>query len=164
MAAKYVLMVLGIFFGDLWVKNRIEGMPEEEMEKGQAHTHMERSCIGKTERRHGLIVIRRHHNRGAVLNFGENRRWAVTTAALTMTGILTVLFILSLGHKGNRILKIGLSLLLGGAFSNAYDRLKRGYVVDYFSIDVKWEPLRRIVFNLSDFCIMIGAMLVAIEV
>ena len=52
--------------------------------------------------------------------------------------------------------------LLGGAFSNAYDRLKRGYVVDYFSLNLKWEPLRRVVFNISDFCILIGAMLVAI--
>ncbi len=140
-----MLMVPGIFFGDLWIKNRIEGMEEEEFPQ-----------------RHGFIVVRRHHNRGAMLNFGENHRRAVTAAALAMTGLLTVFFILSLGHKGRGLLKAGLSLLLGGAFSNAYDRLRRGHVVDYFSIDLKWEPLRRIVFNLSDFCIMVGAMLVAL--
>ena len=28
MAVKYVLVVLGIFSGDLWIKNRIEGMTE----------------------------------------------------------------------------------------------------------------------------------------
>lgn len=142
-----MLIILGIFFGDLRIKNGIEGMTEEELKQ-----------------RHSFIVVRRHHNRGAMLNFGESRRWAVTAAALAMTGVMSVFFILSLGHKGNGLLKAGLSLLLGGAFSNAYDRLKRGYVVDYFSIDLKWEPLRRVVFNLSDFCIMIGAMLVAIGV
>lgn len=142
-----MLMVPGIFLGDLWIKNRIEGMPEEEFLRS---------------RRHGFIVVRRHHNRGAMLNFGENHRRTVTAAALAVTGLLTVVFLLSLGHKGRGLLKAGLSLLLGGAFSNAYDRLKRGYVVDYFSIDLGWKPLRRIVFNLSDFCIMIGAMLVAI--
>ena len=55
------------------------------------------------------------------------------------------------------------SLLLGGAFSNTYDRLKRKYVVDYFSFGVKWEPLRAIVFNISDFCILIGALIIAIK-
>lgn len=164
MAAKYVLTVLGIFFGDLWVKNRIEGMTEEEIQKRQAGGSGKRPCREKQGQRHGLIVVRRYHNTGAMLGFGEGHRWAVTAAALTMTGFLTVVFVLSLGHKGGGLLKAGLSLLLGGAFSNAYDRLKRGYVVDYFSIDIKWEPLRRVVFNLSDFCIMIGAMLVAIGI
>lgn len=152
MAVRYVLMALGIFFGDLWMKNKIEGM--EEPEQGD----LSRPCCA----RHGLIMIRRHRNRGAILNLGESRSRAVTAAALMMTGALTILFVLSLGQKGKGLLKAGLSMLLGGAFSNAYDRLKRGYVVDYFSLDLKWEPLRRVVFNLSDFCIMIGAMLVAV--
>ena len=52
---------------------------------------------------------------------------------------------------------MGLSVLLGGSFSNTYDRLKRKYVVDYFSFNVKCCGIRRIVFNISDFCIMIGA-------
>lgn len=63
---------------------------------------------------------------------------------------------------GNRLLRVGLALLLGGAFSNTYDRLKRKYVVDYLSFGVRWKGLRRIVFNVSDFCILIGAMLSAL--
>lgn len=160
MAAKYVLIVLGVFFGDLRIKNGIEGMSEEEIEKKQLCRHGKGQACKKKGK--SVIVLRRHHNRGAVLNFGENRRRAVTAAALAMTGVLTVLFIFSLGHKGGGLLKAGLSLLLGGAFSNAYDRLKRGYVVDYFSVNTKWKPLGKVVFNLSDFCIMIGAMLVVI--
>ena len=39
------------------------------------------------------------------------------------TLILTVVFIVSLGHRGNNLLRLGLSLLLGGAFNNTYDRL-----------------------------------------
>lgn len=57
------------------------------------------------------------------------------------------------------MLKTGLSILLGGAYSNTYDRLVRGYVVDYFGFQVKNERLRNIVFNISDFCIMIGALI-----
>ena len=76
--------------------------------------------------------------------------------------ILTVVFIVSLGHRGNNLLRLGLSLLLGGAFSNTYDRLRRGYVVDYVSFPVKWQAFRKIVFNCSDFCIIIGALLSAL--
>ena len=39
------------------------------------------------------------------------------------------------------------------------DRLTRGYVVDYFSFNVKWEKLRRLVFNISDFFILGGTLL-----
>ena len=76
--------------------------------------------------------------------------------------LIAVLFVVSLGHRGNRLLRVGLALLLGGAFSNTYDRLKRKYVVDYLSFGVRWKGLRRIVFNVSDFCILIGAMLSAL--
>ena len=57
------------------------------------------------------------------------------------------------------MMKTGLALLLGGALSNTYDRLKRKYVVDYFSFGVKWKRLRNIVFNISDFCILAGTLL-----
>ena len=52
--------------------------------------------------------------------------------------------------------------MLGGAFSNTYDRLKRKYVVDYVSFPVKNEKIRNVVFNISDFCIMIGALLMVL--
>ncbi|MDE6319457.1 MAG: signal peptidase II, partial [Lachnospiraceae bacterium] len=40
-----------------------------------------------------------------------------------------------------------------------YDRLVRKYVVDYVSFPVRNPRIRRIVFNISDFCILIGALL-----
>ncbi len=57
------------------------------------------------------------------------------------------------------LIKLGLSFVVGGAFSNVYDRLVRRYVVDYFSFNVKWERLRRIVFNISDLFIFLGSFL-----
>ena len=83
----------------------------------------------------------------------------VAAVSFLLTAVIFVFFVLTLGQKGNGLLKAGLSLLLGGAFSNTYDRLRRKYVVDYFSFGVKWQRLRCVVFNLSDFCIMIGAVL-----
>lgn len=60
-------------------------------------------------------------------------------------------------HKGRVADKIGLSILLGGAVSNLYDRLARHYVVDYFSI--QYGKLKKVVFNLGDFFIFLGAII-----
>lgn len=97
-----------------------------------------------------------------MLNLGARQSRRVAALSVLLCIVMTCAFVLSLGHRGNLTLRTGLSLLLGGSFSNTYDRLKRKYVVDYFSFNVKWKPLRRIVFNLSDFCIIVGALLTAL--
>lgn len=51
--------------------------------------------------------------------------------------------------------KLALSLVLGGAISNLYDRLVRRYVVDYFSL--QFGKLKKVVFNLGDIFIFLGA-------
>lgn len=140
-------LIAAVFSGDLWIKNYIERTGTEGVTRSL--------CNGK-------VMIRRHHNRGIALNVGQSRQMLVAALSVVMTLVAFVCFVVSLGQKGNNILRIGLSLLLGGAFSNTYDRLKRKYVVDYFSFGVKWRKLRSIVFNLSDFCIMTGAVVAAI--
>ena len=111
----------------------------------------------------GRILLRKYHNKGACMNLGEKKSNVVAGLSLILTTALALVFLFTLTRHGNGWLKAGLSLLLGGAFSNTYDRLKRKYVVDYFSFGVKWEPLRAIVFNISDFCILIGALIIAIK-
>jgi len=56
---------------------------------------------------------------------------------------------------------IALSLILGGAAGNLWDRLARGRVVDFLLFYIKqyqWP-----VFNLADSCIVIGAGLLLVE-
>ena len=93
--------------------------------------------------------------------FMENRRKLVAWISLFLTLFMTV-GVLLFGRKWNRMIKIGLSFVLGGAYSNTYDRIFRNYVVDYISFNVKNKKIRQIVFNVADFCIMIGAILVVI--
>lgn len=111
----------------------------------------------------GRLYLTRYHNHGAFLNLGQNRPEFIKGLSAGLCLACTVLFVLTLGTKGKTLLKAGLSLLLGGAFSNTYDRLVRGYVVDYFGFNVKNERLKNIVFNISDFCIMIGAAVSALR-
>lgn len=117
---------------------------------------------GKEKKRlKGLLLFRLHHNRGAVLNAGQKKRPVVAALSVLLVTGVAAAFVLSLG-RGNRMLKTGLSMLLGGGFSNTYDRLRRKYVVDYFSFGFGGKRFSRIVFNLSDFGIIIGAVMAAL--
>lgn len=141
---KYVAVILGIFGIEFGIKEYVEKNKTE----------------GITEKRPGsFLLIRKHHNRGAVLNMGENRRRLVAGLSVALTVFATIVFGITLSMAGRELLKWGLALLLGGAYSNTYDRLVRKYVVDYVSFDVPIKGLRRIIFNIGDFCIMIGALL-----
>ena len=142
-----IAIIAGIFLGDLWIKNHIE----KNIVDGEI-----RKKLG------GRLLIRKYHNRGAMLNAGEKKSVLVAALSVVLSLGVAVILVLSLGRRGNNLLRIGLSLMLGGAFSNTYDRLKRKYVVDYVSFGVKWKGFRSIVFNISDFCIMIGALLTAL--
>lgn len=144
----YLGIAAVIFFGDLFVKNYME----KTLEWGK-----EKECFG------GFLILRKHHNKGAFLNAGQKRSPAVAGISVLLTVLVCILFAVTLGRRGSVLLKTGLSLLLGGAFSNTYDRLKRKYVVDYFSFKVRWKPLANIIFNLSDFGIIIGAMITALN-
>ena len=138
---QYLAVLLGIFGLELKIKNKIEETKKE----------------GQTEEKcGGFLLIRKHHNRGAFLNTGQHRPKLITAVSLLLTAILTVFYVLTLGTAGKGLLKWGLTLLLGGAYSNPYDRLARKYVVDYVSFNLPFG-LRKIIFNIGDFCIMIGA-------
>ncbi|MFI3212276.1 MAG: signal peptidase II [Eubacteriales bacterium] len=144
----YILGIIGIFTGDYFLKNWIDKNKEEKKP--------ELICNGK-------LKIQKYYNYGAFLNIGEKTSRIVAVISLVLSLILTILFIITLGKSGKSALKVGLTFLLGGAFSNTYDRLVRGRVIDYVSFPCRWKKFSQIVFNISDFCIIIGAMITAIS-
>ena len=141
------VLAVGIFLLDLLIKNYME----KHLEEGETRSF----CEGK-------LLLRKYHNRGAFLDLGEKKQGVVALISLLLTLFMTVVFLTTFSFRGNAALKAGLALLLGGAYSNTYDRLTRRYVVDYVSFPVKNERFRRIVFNISDFCILIGALLMTL--
>ena len=144
---RYILLIVGIFGVELGIKNHVEKHRKEEEE---------RPALG------GALLLRKYHNRGAFLDMGERVRPLIALVSVMLSLVMTAVFVMTLGSRGSAVLKTGLALLLGGAYSNTYDRLRRKYVVDYFSFGVKWQKLRRVVFNLSDFCIAVGAMMLVL--
>lgn len=140
----YIMIASAIFLLETKIKEYIEN--NKEMHK-------------KEEILNGNIIIERYHNKGAMLNFLENNVKLVKNISLTLLGILLLIFIFLLPRKGDKLLKFALSLILGGALSNVYDRFTKDYVVDYFS----FKFLKKIVFNISDICIFTGSLLIAIR-
>jgi signal peptidase II len=138
----YILIVTVIVVMEHYIKNYIE----ENKQLG------ERQEILK-----GKITIRKYYNKGAFLNFLENKKEMVKTISCVLLGLLLLLFTIMLPKKGNKVFKLGLSLALGGAISNVADRVLRGYVIDYFSINYK--KLKTVIFNLADMAILLGSLL-----
>lgn len=139
-------LITGILFGS---DNLIKKKREEKSEK--------------YDLLHGNVHIMTYHNYGACLNLLEKYPFVVKFISVFFTCFITSIFLLSLGKCGKGILKTGLAFLLGGAFSNTYDRMKKGYVVDYINFPKAPGKLKQVVFNLSDFAILIGALLIAFQ-
>lgn len=117
----------------------------------------------KKEYLNGAVRITTYHNYGAFLNSGDKKPFLVKLVSILLSLGLTVLFLLSFTQYGKKELQLGLAFLLGGAYSNTYDRLKRGYVVDYLSFPRLPGKLKTVVYNISDFCILLGACLIIIK-
>ncbi|MBQ8038543.1 MAG: signal peptidase II [Lachnospiraceae bacterium] len=111
----------------------------------------------------GNVHIMTYHNYGAFLNSGDRKPILVKWISILLTLLMTALFILSFTKYGNKELRTGLAFLLGGAYSNTYDRIKKGFVTDYLNFPKLPGKIRNIVFNISDFCILIGCGLILIK-
>jgi signal peptidase II len=100
-----------------------------------------------------LVSLRVVHNTGVAFGLLQGK-----TVLVILSGILFILFFIFfvIRQKHTILKKIFLSMILGGALCNLYDRIFLGYVVDY--IDLGWWP----VFNLSDSLISVGCTLMVI--
>jgi signal peptidase II len=114
----------------------------------------------------GLLDIIHVRNTGVAFGFlnestmDEGLKVILTTtlAALALVGIA---FYARHVPPHEKLARIGLSLILGGAVGNLIDRLRLGYVVDY--VDVYWEGWHFWAFNIADASITIGAVFVFLE-
>jgi signal peptidase II len=82
----------------------------------------------------------------------------IVIAAIALIAIS--LYARQLGRH-ERLSRIGLALILGGALGNLTDRAISGYVVDF--VDVYWGNAHFWAFNLADAAISAGAVLVLLD-
>jgi signal peptidase II len=82
----------------------------------------------------------------------------VMSNILTLVGILIVAYMLVLLKNENESTKkLALSIIIGGALGNIFDRLLDGYVTDF--LHLKINNFSFFIFNIADASITIGAVL-----
>src|ERR1700683_248400 len=82
--------------------------------------------------------------------------------AFSVIALTVVLVLLWKNHHAHIATGVGLSLIMGGALGNLWDRLAHGRVVDFLLVYIKqyqWP-----VFNLADSAIVVGAGLLIVEI
>ncbi|MDD3412733.1 MAG: signal peptidase II [Lachnospiraceae bacterium] len=153
---KYLTLALGIFLSDSYIKNRVEKPFGKNVVVQEAREpEKERNIL------YNKIKLRKHHNKGVALNAFDKKQPVVAVVSSVLTALLGGALFVAEKNRENHGYRLGLAFLLGGAMSNSWDRLKRHYVVDYFSVNTKCKKLKDIVFNISDCFIMTGALLTA---
>lgn len=125
-----------------------------------AEKHLEDDVV--REAAGGWLLLRKLHNQGIALGKLSDKPRAVLWTTAAVAGTLLLSFTALLHTDGQKMLKAGYAMLLGGGLNNLADRKKNGYVRDYFSFNVRWKKLQRLVFNLSDIFIFLGAALMVI--
>lgn len=103
------------------------------------------------------IQLKRVHNPGILMGGGKED----PSAVMVFTGSLLTMFLLgnrkALHGREGAVKSVSANLIAAGAASNLRDRIKYGYVVDYFSLPVK--KIRNVYFNLGDLMILSGSLL-----
>jgi signal peptidase II len=86
---------------------------------------------------------------------------ALLTLGLAVAALIGIGYYARQLHPGERLARLGLSFILGGAVGNLVDRVRHGYVIDF--IDVYWRGWHFWAFNVADAAITAGAALVLLE-
>jgi signal peptidase II len=113
----------------------------------------------------GFFRLTHTENTGAAFSLFADSPSHWKTALLIGFSVLAMVIVAVLLWKQSRALSItgiALSLILGGAVGNLWDRVASGRVVDFLLFYIKhyqWP-----VFNLADSSIVIGASLLVLEI
>lgn len=98
----------------------------------------------------GFLWLRLVHNRGAAFGIFQGKVFLLVLIAIFFIAMM-IWWIRT--QKLTKAEQVAMAMIIGGALCNLYDRIVRGYVVDYF--DLGWFP----VFNISDSFICVGCFL-----
>lgn len=112
----------------------------------------------------GFLDFTHVRNTGAAFGFLNLVDFPFKTLVLavvaTVALIAVALYASSLGHH-QRLARIGLALIIGGAAGNLIDRLVEGSVVDF--VDVYWRTYHFWAFNVADSAISIGVAVMILD-
>jgi signal peptidase II len=147
---SYLLIALGVVLLDRWSKRLVA-------RRISMYSHIQ--IIP------GFFRLTHTENTGAAFSLFADSTNPWKTGLLIAFSVIALLVVLVMLWKNNHAhvtTGIALSLIMGGAFGNLWDRATSGRVVDFLLFYVKryqWP-----VFNLADSAIVVGAGLLVVEI
>jgi signal peptidase II len=112
----------------------------------------------------GFFSLTRVHNTGAaygLLNDIDIPYKAAFMALIQTAALVGLAAYAATLAPAQRLTRIGLSFVIGGAIGNLIDRISTGYVLDFF--DVYWRGWHFWAFNIADASITIGVALMILD-
>jgi signal peptidase II len=112
----------------------------------------------------GFFSLTRVHNTGAafgLLNAIDIPYKTAVMALVQTTALVGLAAYAATLAPGQRLTRVGLSFVIGGAVGNLIDRVSAGYVLDFF--DFYWRGWHFWAFNIADASITIGVALMILD-
>lgn len=91
-------------------------------------------------------------NIGAAFSIFEGQRVMLAAIALVISAV--IVYMLYRNNRSQKLENLSLSMILGGALGNLFDRLYHGFVVDF--LDVNFGHWHYPTFNIADCAICVG--------
>ena len=149
----YLLIAFGVIALDAWSKWLVS-------------THVDlHDAITLIPNLFQLVHVR---NTGAAFGIGANAESHIVPLMLNIGAIGVFFVVVAYAFRTavtDRLLQIGLHLILGGAIGNLIDRFRLGYVVDFLDVYVNWggQAHHWPAFNVADSAICIGIALLFVD-
>ena len=97
-------------------------------------------------------------NKGVAFSMLYGKRLFIIIVSLILLFILLYIIKKDLKDGINKLKITSYGMILGGVLGNLFDRIIRGYVVDYIAV------FSFPIFNIADICITVGVFLLVIEI
>jgi signal peptidase II len=113
----------------------------------------------------GWLSLTRVHNTGAafgMLNDVDFPFKSVVVMLVALGALAGVAWYSASLPADNRIARLGIAAVLGGAVGNLIDRAAAGYVLDF--VDAYWNDWHFWAFNVADAAITVGVTLMLVDV
>jgi signal peptidase II len=111
-----------------------------------------------------LVALTRVHNTGAAFGMFNSMEFPGKTLMLTLVATVAlagVAWYAASVPPADRLARVGITSILGGAIGNLIDRATAGYVLDF--VDVSWRGWHFWAFNVADAAISIGVVLMILD-
>ncbi|MFA5911383.1 MAG: signal peptidase II [Vicinamibacterales bacterium] len=113
----------------------------------------------------GYVDLTRVHNTGAAFGMLNSVDFPLKTVVLSLVALIAlggVAWYAATVPLADRLARIGIAGVLGGAVGNLIDRATAGYVLDF--VDAYWNGWHFWAFNVADAAITVGVIFMILDI